>query len=92
MRLSKGESWWAVKAKSLWPSDDADFQREVIDQMDPVWGDRGQTLVVIGLRMDHAQCAKELDSALLTDAEMEQGAEAWTLLEDPFLTSSSSSS
>ena len=92
VRLSKGESWWAVKAKSLWPSDDADFQREVIDQMDPVWGDRGQTLVVIGLRMDHAQCAKELDEALLTDAEMEQGPEAWTLLNDPFLASSSSSS
>ena len=92
VRLSKGESWWAAKPKALWPKDDADFEREIVEQMDPVWGDRGQTLVVIGLRMDQAQCAKELDQALLTVAEMEQGAEAWTLLEDPFLTSSASSS
>lgn len=47
------------------------------------WGDRCQTLVLIGHKMDKKVVKKALMSALLTKAEVAQGPEAWSCLLDP---------
>lgn len=43
----------------------------------PVWGDRCQELVWIGVDVDEAKLRAMLDSCLLTDAEMALGPEGW---------------
>jgi len=49
----------------------------------PVWGDRCQQLVWIGISMDEPALRQMLDSCLLTDAEMAQGPEVWAEYPDP---------
>jgi len=48
------------------------------------WGDRRQELVFIGQGLDAQWLQRRLDSALLTDAEMEAGPIGWAGLSDPF--------
>ncbi|GLI66013.1 hypothetical protein VaNZ11_009716, partial [Volvox africanus] len=51
---------------------------------DPVWGDRCQQLVWIGIQMDEARLRRMLDECLLTDEEVALGPEGWAVeLEDP---------
>ncbi len=51
---------------------------------DPIWGDRCQQLVWIGIGMDKTKITAMLDGCLLTDAEMELGPEGWVReLDDP---------
>ncbi|PNH11386.1 hypothetical protein TSOC_001804, partial [Tetrabaena socialis] len=51
---------------------------------DPVWGDRCQQLVWIGIDMDEAGLRAMLEGCLLTEAEMAAGPEGWAAgLEDP---------
>ncbi|GIL93854.1 hypothetical protein Vretimale_216, partial [Volvox reticuliferus] len=51
---------------------------------DPVWGDRCQQLVWIGIQMDEARLRGMLDECLLTDEEMALGPEGWAAeFEDP---------
>ncbi len=49
------------------------------------WGDRRQEIVLIGARMDRPALTAMLDGALLTDAEMNEGPQAWATLADPFV-------
>lgn len=50
----------------------------------PVWGDRCQELVWIGMGMDEAAIRAMLDACLLTDEEMALGPEAWAeQIDDP---------
>ena len=62
---------WAAVPDDDWPTDEqqrgvilADFAR------DTRYGDRRQEIVFIGAGMDEAAISKQLDGALLTDAEM----------------------
>lgn len=48
------------------------------------YGDRDQMLVLIGVGLDKERLQKALEDALLTDAEMAEGPEAWRSYEDPF--------
>ncbi|GIL45158.1 hypothetical protein Vafri_2466 [Volvox africanus] len=51
---------------------------------DPVWGDRCQQLVWIGIQMDEAGLRGMLDECLITDEEMALGPEGWAVeFEDP---------
>eukprot|EP00877_Chromochloris_zofingiensis_P002580 jgi/Chrzof1/12322/Cz06g30090.t1 len=50
---------------------------------DPLWGDRCQELVWIGINMDQASQRAMLDACLLTDEEMALGPEGWSQFEDP---------
>jgi len=85
VKMTKGSPWWICKDKNSWPTQDLVFQREVVDKMDSVYGDRGQTLVVIGIHLDSKRCWEELDRCLLTSEEMEQGPKSWLEnFEDPF--------
>jgi len=51
---------------------------------DPVYGDRQQELVFIGIKMDHEKIKQVMTKCLLTDDELEQGPEAWKSYPDPF--------
>jgi hypothetical protein len=48
------------------------------------FGDRRQEVVFIGAGMNQAVITATLDAALLTDAEMLLGPDAWRDLPDPF--------
>ncbi|MBB3664816.1 G3E family GTPase [Prauserella sediminis] len=50
----------------------------------PVWGDRVQELAVVAHRADPADIDHTLRGALLTDAELAEGPEAWRHYPDPF--------
>jgi len=67
-----GSSEEEEEEKSSGAEEGADAFAEVLANMDPVFGDRGQTLVVIGLHMDKQRIQEVLEDCLLTDNEMSQ--------------------
>ena len=73
--------WWAAVPKSRWP-EDGSFEEFVLKHWDPVWGDRRQELVFIGINMDQAKIVAALDACLLKGDSFEP--ESWTKLSDPF--------
>jgi hypothetical protein len=50
----------------------------------PLYGDRRQELVLIGVDLPEAEVRAELDACLLTDDELVRGPLAWQSLPDPF--------
>lgn len=74
---------------ALWTAAQPDAGRAQADagaagRWHPLWGDRCQELVWIGMNMDEAAIRAMLDGCLLTDAEMALGPEAWAeQIEDP---------
>jgi len=46
---------------------------------DPMWGDRCQEIVWIGIGVDQAAITTMLDTCLLTDDEMAIGPEGWAV-------------
>jgi hypothetical protein len=76
-RLSCSALWNAALPVDARPAD-VDSSR-----WDPVWGDRCQEIVWIGIDMDEGALRAMLDGCLLTDGEMAQGPEGWAALEDP---------
>lgn len=75
--------WWASVPQQHWPED-----KESRDYIMQNWaedtGDARQELVFIGIDMDEPQLRLKLNSALLTDEEMQGGPESWKTLHDPF--------
>lgn len=73
--------WWACC-----PADE--LNEEVLLEMqkdwDPVWGDRKQELVFIGIDMDKQMLIDKLNSCLLTPQEMNLGYKEWIKFADPF--------
>ncbi|MCS6921402.1 MAG: GTP-binding protein, partial [Elioraea sp.] len=64
--------------------DDPDWRAGVRRLCREPYGDRRQELVFIGQHMDEAAIRRELDRALLTEAEFALGPAAWARLPDPF--------
>jgi G3E family GTPase len=65
--VKKQGYWWAAIERADWPAEDsADIEAE----MQPLFGDRRQEIVFIGIGLDEAAIVAELDQCLLTDAEM----------------------
>ena len=50
----------------------------------PIWGDRAQELVFIGIDMDQDAMIASLNNCLLSESEIRSGVESWQELEDPF--------
>ncbi len=61
-----------------------DVARQLPEHWDPVWGDRRQELVFIGVGMDREALSARLDSALLAAEEMSAGPAVWSSFADPF--------
>lgn len=79
--VSRMGRWWAAVPKNRWP-DDGTFEEFVIRHRDPVWGDRRQELVFIGIGLDKAAISAALDDCLLPTEEFTP--EKWERLNDPF--------
>lgn len=73
--------WWASC-----PADELneDVLQEMQKDWDPIWGDRKQELVFIGIDIDKKILIEQLNSCLLTTHEMSLGHKEWIKFEDPF--------
>jgi G3E family GTPase len=76
VHLTRGGKWWADQPRHTWPSD-PEFRREVLGNWSEPYGDRSQTLVVIGLHMQADSVRAALSFCLLTDAELSLGPRGW---------------
>ena len=79
--VSRMGRWWAAVPKNRWP-EDGSFEEHVMKNWDPVWGDRRQELVFIGIDMDEAAIRKALDRCLMPEDVFVPN--LWTKLPDPF--------
>ncbi len=75
--------WWAAVPPQQRPQD-PEWQATIRKTWHPMYGDRRQELVFIGIGMDEPALRAALDACLLTDKEMRPGAKAWANLPDPF--------
>jgi hypothetical protein len=73
--------WWAAVPKNRWPDGDT-FERLVRAKWDPVWGDRRQELVFIGIGMDRAWIERKLNQCLVREKAFTPA--LWASLPDPF--------
>jgi G3E family GTPase len=82
VRTGKRGLWWASVSKSRWP-DDAGWIEAMRSYLDPVWGDRRQELVFIGVDpMSEAELRTQLDACLVDATEFTP--HEWEELPDPF--------
>ena len=72
-----------VVVSGQWPQD-PDERVELESRWHPVFGDRQQELVLIGVGLDGDGLRKALVGCLLTDTEVAAGEDAWRVLPDPF--------
>jgi G3E family GTPase len=84
VRHEAGGFWWASVPKDHWPADEA-WERWRATVWDPVFGDRCQELVFIGIGYDDAALRRRLDACLLTKDEVRSlRDEPQRRLADPF--------
>lgn len=83
MRHGMAGRWWRFVPQAGWPQDEESVA-SIMEQWSVEAGDCRQELVFIGQHIDFARLTAELDSCLLTDAEMAIGVEGWRLMPDPF--------
>ena len=67
------DRWLAATDPAEWPEETLTLA-QLHEKWMPVWGDRRQEVVLIGVHMDQAAVAAALDACLLTEAEMREGA------------------
>jgi G3E family GTPase len=75
--------WLADEGLTPEDLDDPDVRSEVEASWDPVWGDRRNELVIIGIDLDRGLVETLLEGCLLTDAEMVTGLDRWRAHPDP---------
>ena len=76
--------WWATVPKTRWP-DSPEWRDRVLSIWDPVFADRRQELVFIGVDLPKAAISASLDACLVGDplAPLYEP-ERWADLADPF--------
>jgi len=77
--------WFAAVPRENWPDDEDEITTVLSNWKEP-FGDRRQEIVLIGYleQMDESFLRDCFDSCLLTDAEIEEGMDAWDGFPDPF--------
>lgn len=76
--------WWSAVPRSRWP-DSEEWRAVMAPYFDPVWGDRRQEIVFIGIDpMDEAAIRSRLDACLVSAGGFTP--RAWEHLPDPFPT------
>ena len=84
-RLEPGGRWLASVPESEWPVNNEQDKEEFRKQLVGEFGDRRQEFVVIGQDINSEQVRLELEACLLTEEELELGAEYWSKnFLDPF--------
>lgn len=68
--------WWASVPRERWPQDEDSLNFILSNWVDGI-GDARQEMVFIGMNMNAAAITEQLNNALLTDQEMQQGPEQW---------------
>ena len=68
--------WWDAVPREDWPEDEGP-RNSILADFDEKHGDRRQEIVFIGVGMDEEAISAQLDSALLTDEELEKYHELW---------------
>ncbi|MGW6725212.1 GTP-binding protein [Nocardia sp. NPDC055029] len=86
MLRSKGFCWIASRPElaAIWSQAGPNLTFEPGAWWSSLEVPAGQEIVFIGVRLDKAGVRRELDAALLTDAEFAAGPAAWTGYGDPF--------
>ena len=79
--IKPGEPWWASIKPEHWPPD---LKKAIKKEWHTQHGDRGTKLVCIGQDLNHAAAQAQLETCLLTEAEMAAGPNSWYGLRDPF--------
>ena len=83
VRTSKRGLWWSAVPQQRWPEDPG-WRQSMKPYFDPVWGDRRQEIVIIGIDpMDEASIRRRLDNCLVGESD-HFTPEAWRSLPDPF--------
>lgn len=83
IKTSKRGLWWSAVPKERWPDDDG-WRASMKPYLDPLWGDRRQETVFIGIDpMDQALITRRLNDCLEGKAD-QFTPEAWRGLPDPF--------
>ncbi|GHG72598.1 GTP-binding protein [Alishewanella longhuensis] len=75
--------FWQAVPRDEWP-DDAESQAAITAQFTEPYGDCRQELVFIGQQLDKTAMLAQLNTALLTDAELGSGLPGWQQLTNPF--------
>ena len=76
--------WWASVPEEEWPQD-AENRHLIQSNWDERTGDARQEIVLIGIEMDQSKLIEQFNVCLLTDAEMNEGVEAWQSIDSPFM-------
>jgi G3E family GTPase len=84
LQVGHAGEWLAAGDDEAWAA--ADPERRALASLGwhPRFGDRAQDLVVLAHDADPADIEEALTAALLTDAELAAGEEAWRTFPDPF--------
>jgi len=83
VRHEGGGFWWAAVPQDRWPQEEA-WQRWRESVWDPVFGDRMQEMVFLGIGYDEVELRQRLDACLLTKAEAAALRVPGSRLPDPF--------
>ena len=75
-------TWWHTQPEHLWGVDEGE-RAAIKADWHPLWGDRVQQLVFIGVGLDEAGLRALLESALVDDAEAALGLALWSSFHDP---------
>lgn len=74
--------WWSAIPRERWP-EHPEFARRMKEIWHPIYGDRRQEMVFIGINMDEEALRRKLDACLISGADTFVP-EKWARLPDPF--------
>ena len=75
-------TWWGAYDITQWPAEVVELAKK--ENWDPLYKDRRQELVIIGIKPNEEEIRKALDECLLTDEEMQLDPNEWKKFNDPF--------